>query len=433
MALVETAQLARARWVPAMRGALLTGGAQSAIQLFTFVTGLAAIRLLSIQEYAYYTIINAVLGTMSVLTDGGVAQSVMAQGGKVWNDRAALGAVLAGGRRLRRWFALVAGVIVVPMAFVLLQKQGASAGLALLLILSTVPLFLSSFTGQLYEVMPRLHQSLWALQRIQLATSCVRLLAIVGTLLVLPAAWITNLASGMAQLWSTFRIRGLAKTFADWHRPPDPAASKLMNAQVRRALPGAVYYAFSGQITSWLVSIFGTTEAVAHVGALGRLAMAFNLFTSVFTLILIPRFARMPEHGRSRVLTRYWEVQGALLVVLSLVVLAIALFPEPVFLILGPEYAASAGQVTVVAAGGALSVLAGSAYGMAAARGVIVNPALAILYSLIVQTVLIASLPLRTVSGVLWLGALGHATLWLLYAGNFTLTRGRSATPRLAA
>ncbi len=424
--LAETAQLARAKWLPVMRGALFTGGAQGAIQLLTFLNGIAAIRLLPLREYAYYTIINAVLGTMTVLTDGGVSQSVMAQGGKVWNDRAALGAVVAGGQKLRRRFALFAGLIAMPMAFVLLQKQGASAGLAVLLILSTVPLFLSAFAGQLFEVMPRLHQSLWPLQRIQLATSGVRLVAVVSALLLFPAAWITSLASGVAQLWSTFRIRTLAQTFADWRQPPDPVAWKRMNAQVRRALPGAIYFAFSGQITIWLISIFGTSEAVAQVGALGRLAMAFNLFSSVFALMLIPRFARMPERGGAGVLTRYWEVQGVLLLTMSLVVLAVAAFPEPALFVLGSAYSATASQVTLMAAGGALNVLSGSAYAMAAARGVVVSPVLAISYSLIVQAALIASLPLGAVGGVLWLGALGSALLWLLHAGNFTFTRVRA-------
>lgn len=73
----------RAPW-GGFRTLLLTAGAQSGIQFLAVVTGLAVVRLLSVREYAYYTIANAALGTLTVLTDCGVTQAVLALGGKVW-------------------------------------------------------------------------------------------------------------------------------------------------------------------------------------------------------------------------------------------------------------------------------------------------------------------------------------------------------------
>src|SRR5215469_4484144 len=85
-----------------LRSLLLTAVAQSGIQLLAVITGLVILRLLPVREYAYYTIANAALGSLTVLTDCGVTQSVLALGGKVWQSPAALGAVVAGGLRLRR-------------------------------------------------------------------------------------------------------------------------------------------------------------------------------------------------------------------------------------------------------------------------------------------------------------------------------------------
>lgn len=49
----------------------LTGGAQILVQAIGFISGIMVIRLLSPQQYAYYTLANTVLGTMVVLADGG--------------------------------------------------------------------------------------------------------------------------------------------------------------------------------------------------------------------------------------------------------------------------------------------------------------------------------------------------------------------------
>src|SRR5262245_44789036 len=103
---------------------VLTGGVQAAIQACGFLGGLVAIWLLPVQEYAYYTIANAVLGTMTVLADSGVAQSVLAQGGKVWQDSQALGGVVAGGMALRRRFAAFALLVSLPILYYLLHQHG---------------------------------------------------------------------------------------------------------------------------------------------------------------------------------------------------------------------------------------------------------------------------------------------------------------------
>ena len=57
----------------------------------------------------------------------------------------------------------------------------------------------------------------------------------------------------------------------------------------------SIYFCFSGQITIWLISIFGNTTSIAEVGALGRLAMRLNIFTVRFSIIVIPWYAKLVE------------------------------------------------------------------------------------------------------------------------------------------
>src|SRR4051812_39271310 len=80
----------------------ITGSAQVLIQAIGFVSGIMIIRLLSTSEYALYTLANTMLGTMTLLTDGGINTGVMAQGGRVWQDKVKLGIVMNTGMDLRR-------------------------------------------------------------------------------------------------------------------------------------------------------------------------------------------------------------------------------------------------------------------------------------------------------------------------------------------
>ena len=98
----------------------ITGGAQMIVQAVGFICGILIIRLLPVQEYALYTLVNTMLGTISVLADGGISSGVMAQGAKVWQDKEKLGEVLATGLDLRRKFAIGSLLISVPILFYLL-------------------------------------------------------------------------------------------------------------------------------------------------------------------------------------------------------------------------------------------------------------------------------------------------------------------------
>ena len=51
----------------------ITASAQLIVQAVGFLSGILIIRLLPVQEYAYYTLANTMLGTMTILADGGIS------------------------------------------------------------------------------------------------------------------------------------------------------------------------------------------------------------------------------------------------------------------------------------------------------------------------------------------------------------------------
>jgi hypothetical protein len=79
----------------------LTGSAQMLVQGIALISGIFIIRLLPTEEYALYTLANTMLGTISLLADGGISTGTLATGGKVWQDPVALGKVVVTGMETR--------------------------------------------------------------------------------------------------------------------------------------------------------------------------------------------------------------------------------------------------------------------------------------------------------------------------------------------
>jgi O-antigen/teichoic acid export membrane protein len=409
-----------------VRTLLLTGGAQATIQLLGFCAGLVAIRGLAPEQFALYTIAIATLGSMAVLTDSGTTSSVMAEGAKVWTDRVRFGAVLASGIHLRRLLALLALPIALPLLAVLLLHQGASWQAILTITAAVTVLFLVTASGQLLEVVPRLHQDLLPLQRIQLESAVGRL-ALMGLLIpLLPVAALAIACAALPQWWSNWRLGRLAGARVSWMIPGKPEIRRQLLRQVTRTMPGVLYATLSGQLSIWLISIFGRSADVATVGALGRLAMVLVLVGSMMSLIAIPRFARIAGRDHALILRRYWQIQGLCVVACVLPVAAIAIYPEQALAILGRHYSGLGSQAVLMAASSAIASIGGVAYILGTSRGVVAPPVLHLPYSIGIQGALIFLLPLDTVSGVIWVALLGQASQWVLHTVYFLWSSSRS-------
>jgi O-antigen/teichoic acid export membrane protein len=422
--------LLRSRWSDWGRRLVLAGAGQAAVQILGFAAGIVVIRSVPPTEYAYYTIASAALGLMSVLSDGGIANGVLAQGGPVWQDRTKLGAVLAAGLALRRRLSVFALVISLPLITMLVRHQGAGWLLAIILALSILPSFSATLYGQLLEIVPRLHQRVAPLQAIQITANLARFACIALVLPYWPFAAVALTLAALPQWWTNYRLRSLAGAYADWRVTPDIEIRRSLLGQVRRTIPAAAYYALSSQVTVWLASLFGMTSGVAAVGALGRLALVLSPIGAAFSVTLVPRFARIPATQRQLIWRRYWQLQGSLAMACGLPIIAIALFPTPTLALLGPHYSGLEREAILIVGSSAMGAVTGLAYVLGATRGVVVPPLLLIPYSLLGQLCLIWLLPLSTVAGVASIGLLGEVSLWIIHVAYFWYSSRR--TDRLA-
>ena len=383
----------------------ITGLAQVIVQAVGFACGILIIRLLPTKEYALYTLANTMLGTMAVLADGGISTGVMSQGGKVWQDNEKLGVVLATGLDLRRKFAFVSLIVSTPILFYLLLHNGASLLMAVLIVLSLIPAFYAALSDSLLEIVPKLHQSILPLQKNQVIVGIGRLFISALTLFVFPWTFVAILAGGFPRMFGNIKLRKMTYGFVDKKQKPDSNTRKEILKLVKRILPGSIYFSVSGQITIWLISIFGKATSVAQMGALGRIAMLLSVINVIIATLIIPRFARLIENKKT-LFIRFIQIISGLVFLLSIIITFTYLFPNQILWILGKQYIELSHELILTIIGSCLSLIAGVIFGLYTCKGWMINPLIyiplnisSIIFSLIIFNI-------STLTGILYLNIL---------------------------
>lgn len=379
----------------------ITGGAQVIVQAIGVVSGIIIIRLLPTHEYALYTLGNTMLGTLTMLADSGISTGVMAQGGKVWQDKGKLGAVLVTGSVLRKKFGVVSFLISAPVLLYLLLHNGASWLIALLILFSIFVAFFAALSSAIMEVAPKLKQDILPLQKNQLQANISRLVLIGSMVILFPWAFVAILGNGLPRYWANFRLRKMSATYADWHQMPDPLVKKEILSVVKKILPGTIYVCISGQLTIWMISLFGTVTAIASLGALGRLTMILTLVTVTFSTLFIPRFARLPFQ-QPLLLKRFLQAFGVFALISVCILVFVRLFTAELLWILGENYNTLYEELFLSVAVGCVGMLAGLAYQFSSCRGWVMRPVISIPLSVTLIICGIFVFDISTLKGVLY-------------------------------
>ena len=354
---------------------------QIIVQGVAFLSGILVIRLLPVEEYALYTIANTMLGTMIVLADVGVTNGVMAQGGKVWLDKQKLGAVLATGLDLRHKFAFISLLITIPVLFYFLLHKGASWLTSFLIALSLIPVFYGSIIDSLLTVIPKLHQDIYSLLKNQLFVCLGRLFFSAILIFIFPLTFVAILASGVPQILGNSNLKKIVENFIDKKQELDFNVRNDLMIIVKRVLPTSIYFTFSGQISIWLISIFGTTMALAQLGAISKISAIFSLFNAFLSFVIIPRLARLPNNPEI-LLKKYLKTLLMVIVFHSILVLLISFFSKEILWVLGEEYSYLNNELILSVIGTSISIFAGVSYSFYSTRGWIIDPLIVIVVDL---------------------------------------------------
>ncbi|UFH53093.1 polysaccharide biosynthesis protein [Spirosoma sp. KNUC1025] len=378
----------------------ITASAQVIVQATSFISGILVVRTLPTEEYALYTLANTMLGTITLLADGGISTGVMAEGRKVWQNPEKLGKVLVTGLNLRKKLAIISLLVFTPLLLFLLRHHHASWQTSILIILSLIPAFFTTLSGSLLQVPPKLHQDILPLQKNQIWANILRLVVLVLTILVFPWAFIAILASGIPLVWTNLKLKKLSKQYVDWQQNIDPEIQKEIFSFVKNILPLSIYYCISGQISIWLISFFGSTTSVAQVGAISRLSMLLTLFNVLINTLITPRFARLSDNVQL-VLTRYLQIILGLVIICSAIIGLVWLFPSEVLWLLGNKYSNIQDEIIISVAASCLGLISGITFSLYTSRSWKINPVIAISINVCATIIAATLLDISTLKGIL--------------------------------
>lgn len=355
---------------------------------------------MSTEQYALYILANTMLGTMTVLSDGGISSGVMAEGGKVWENGHKLGAVIKTGLYLRKRFAIISLIIAVPILLFLLRHHGAGWLTATLILLSLIPAFFAALSGKILEIIPQLHQDITSLQRIQFLSNAGRLALLGLTIFAFPFAFVAICAASSSQIWANIQLRKRAKKFIDPLQVKSQEVQARIIKLVKRTMPGAIYYAVAGQLTIWLISIFGNTESIAQIGALGRLAAVLAVIQSVLGILVVPYFAKL-QQNRKKLIQLFLWLQLGFVIFTAILALLVWMFPGIILGILGPQYDSLSFELLLMMIASCVALQGGTIYHISASRGIVPAPFWMIAYMLLLQAGLIFVFDFSIVSEVI--------------------------------
>jgi O-antigen/teichoic acid export membrane protein len=381
---------------------------QLCVQVLGLANGILLVRALDQQQYAYFTIANTMQGTMNILADSGISSAITSVGGKLWQDRYRFGQLINTAMLLRRYFALIAVVVVTPLLIWMLVGNGSSIVYAVFITVGVLVGLNFQLTASVLGVVPRLHSQLNRIQNIDLIAAFSRLIFLVVALFIFLDAGVAIYIASIVFALQHFVLNRWVGDNIDQKAPVNEEDKAAILKIVKPQTPNAIFYCVQGQLNIWLIGLFGNTQNIAEFGALGRLAVIFSVFSAVMSGIVLPSFARCQSVNiLSR---RYWQIIGGFCVFGLMLVSLAVFFPTQVLWILGNQYQHLESEVVLMVASTVLSSLAGIMWSINSAKAWIeyvwIEPPLRI----ILQIILLMSLDISTVKGVLIFNILSAAS-----------------------
>ena len=398
--------------------------------MLQLITGFALIRWLTKDDYATLTLVMAIQGTAAVLVELGISQSLTALIGRKVGDAKVVGRYIAACRFYRDRLLILGGVILFVVFSAIAPRYGWTHGLWFWLWLSVILALVFQAWGAIYGPIFLLEQNLKTMYKINVSASVLRFVLIVGTYLLgfltAPVVLMYGAVQACVSGWSSMRLTKSKVATPVAGEGLEAEKSEIRSLSLPR-VPSSIFYAFQGQITVFLISIFGTTAGLAEIGALSRLAMLFVIFKRAGNMLIVPYFSKMNSED---VLFKTVLFSAGAMVFFCIISVLAYLFPQPFLLILGDGYQHLSYEIFIILTSSALSLMSTVVFSICVARKYIYSwfSIVEVVPLIIVMAVGFSLIDLSNLTNVLYLGFAMAFTR--LLAKTFILVVGLSREKR---
>ena len=339
-------------------------------------------------------------GTINLLADIGISVGLISIGGRVWHDRHRFGQLINTALAVRRKLGVLAIVVITPIMYWMLIRNGSTPFYAATLVVVIVGSLLVQLSLGVLSVVPRLRSDLGRIQLIDFTGAVTRLLLIGGLLLLYMNAGVAVLVTTVAMLLQYLMLRSYAAGVVDLTAGENAEDRHEIVRLTRNLAANTIFYCFQGQITIFLISFFAhRANAVAEVGALGRLAMIFTVISNLLANVFVPMFARC--QSRLKLGWLFAAIMGGVAFLSGMILVAAAIFPREFLFVLGNKYSHLHHELLLMVGGAVAAAITGTLWGLNASKAWVAGSWLSIPLTVTTQLALIPVTDFSTVSGVL--------------------------------
>jgi O-antigen/teichoic acid export membrane protein len=375
-------------------------GVQLIVQCIGFVNGLLMVRWLSRPEMAFFTIANSMQATMNVLADTGASVALLSVGGQVCHDRIRFGSLINAAIKIRTWLALAACLVVTPILVWMLQKSGSSVANTSALVFFVLLSFSAQIMVGILSIVPKLTTQWSRVQKFDLFSALSRLVLILGAAFVAINALVAVAITSVVALGQQSLLRRWCADSIDFRAKPLSEDVAAMVSAVKKMAPNTIFFCVQGQVTVWLISVFGNTANIATIGALARVVVVFTVVNSVLGSVVTPVFARCQE--KAELAKKYWFVLACYFAMGLALIGGCVLFPKQVLWVLGPKYADHSSELVLMVISNVAFSFIAAMWQLNTAKGWIHYSWLYIPTTVVIQILLLVLLDIRSVQGVLY-------------------------------
>ena len=309
---------------------------QGSVQVINLISGLLLLRWLSVEAYAQFSVAFGFQSTLNMLVDMGCSGSIIALVGERASDKEVVGSYIRSAKHFRnQLLAVLIPLSALAFAFVT-SKQNWDWTTQLLLFGSVVNYLFFEGWAAYYSVPLLIHQQLKQLYKFQIISACIRLVLCFSL-------YLGSALSSWAAAWansSVVVVQGFFFRKDSTRLIHEPIESSLnINREMRHYLlpliPGIIFTAFQGQISLFLITLFGQTKSIAEVGALGRIGQLFFILSAFNGVVIAPYIAKV---ARQHLVRRYCQILGAAISISLVLCIGSFLFPQPLLWVLGSKY-----------------------------------------------------------------------------------------------
>lgn len=372
------------QWFPLLSRFL---GGQALIQVINLCTALLLLRLLPVQEYALFVIASFYLSIGSVGSDLNLSTALSTFGTRIAKDRKKLSGLFALIAGLRRKLFFIMLLIIIAASAYMVNSQSWSSDVVMTLL---IPVLITVWVQQkltLRAIVLNVQHDVTGIFKTALAGGFTRLILTIGFCSIWPLAIIAVLSLLVSVLLANYLTKQRCKLYLDEKTDADQSYKKKINNFIYPLLPAAIYFTFQGQISILLVSLVGTSNTIAEVGALSRFTQIFSFLGVLNGFFFQPAFSRIKF--KEEFVRKLLLVLSIFIIVFSFTLLSAWLTPDLWLLLLGGNYSGLKDEVLLAVAAPIASYLFGFFFTLLASRAFTQGQYWYVLITLVVQVLFI--------------------------------------------